>query len=55
VLQITTPAGFETFAAAAGEPARARRLPEPGPFDPAALARIAAEHGVEILGPPPTA
>ena len=55
VLQITTPAGFEAFAAAVGEPARARRLPEPGPVDPAALARIAAEYGVEILGPPPTA
>ncbi len=54
-LQITTPAGFEAFAAAVGEPAQARCLPEPGPIDPTALTRIAAEYGVEILGPPPTA
>ncbi len=54
-LQITTPSGFEDFAAAAGGPADARRLPEPGPVDPAALAHVSALHGVEILGPPPTA
>jgi mannose-6-phosphate isomerase-like protein (cupin superfamily) len=54
-LQITTPAGFENFAAAAGEPAQQHRLPPPGPVDPAALGHAAAQHGVEILGPPPTA
>lgn len=54
-LQITTPSGFEEFAAAAGGPAGARRLPEPGPIDPAALAHAARLHGVEILGPPPGA
>ena len=53
VLQITTPSGFEHFAAAAGEPARQRRLPEPTPTDPAALARAAAQHAIELLGPPP--
>ena len=52
-LQITTPAGFEAFAAAVGEPAGERRLPDPGPVDPAALAHAGALHGVEILGPPP--
>ena len=52
-LQITTPSGFEKFAAAVGGPAGARRLPEPGPVDPAALAHAAHLHGVEILGPPP--
>ena len=52
-LQITTPAGFEAFAAAVGEPAAERRLPDPGPVDPAALAHAGALHGVEILGPPP--
>jgi quercetin dioxygenase-like cupin family protein len=52
-LQITTPAGFEDFAAAAGEPAAERRLPDPGPIDPVALAHAAQLHGVEILGPPP--
>jgi mannose-6-phosphate isomerase-like protein (cupin superfamily) len=53
-LQITTPGGFEDFAAAVGEPAAERRLPEPGPIDPAALAHAAQLHGVEILGPPPS-
>jgi uncharacterized RmlC-like cupin family protein len=52
-LQITTPSGFEEFAAAVGEPAGQRRLPDPGPVDPAALAHVAQLHGVEILGPPP--
>lgn len=55
VLQITTPAGFDEFVAEAGEPARQRRLPDPGPVDPAALGRAAARHQVEILGPPPAA
>jgi mannose-6-phosphate isomerase-like protein (cupin superfamily) len=53
-LQITTPGGFEAFAAAVGAPATERRLPEPGPVDPAALAHAADLHGVDILGPPPT-
>lgn len=53
VLQITTPSGFEYFAAAAGEPARERRLPDPGPVDPAALGHAAAQHAIELLGPPP--
>ena len=52
-LQITTPSGFEQFAAAVGGPADGRRLPDPGPVDPVALAHAAAMHGVEILGPPP--
>lgn len=53
VLQITTPSGFEDFAAAAGEPARQRRLPDPAPIDPAALGHAAARHAIELLGPPP--
>src|SRR5947209_9471407 len=40
-LQITTPSGFEQFAAAVGEPAAAPRLPDPGPVDPVALAHAA--------------
>lgn len=52
-LQITTPAGFEHFAAEAGVPAQARRLPDPGPIDPVALGHAAARNGIEILGPPP--
>jgi mannose-6-phosphate isomerase-like protein (cupin superfamily) len=53
VLQITTPSGFEDFAAAAGEPATQRRLPEPAPIDPAALGHAAQQHAIELLGPPP--
>jgi uncharacterized cupin superfamily protein len=53
-LQLTTPAGFEDFAAAVGEPATERRLPDPGPVDPAALGHAAALHNIEILGPPPS-
>lgn len=54
VLQITTPSGFEHFAAEAGEPASERRLPGPMAVDPAALGHIAARHAIEILGPPPS-
>ena len=54
-LQITTPSGFEQFAAQAGEPAGARRLPDPGPIDPVALGHAAARNGIELLGPPPPA
>jgi mannose-6-phosphate isomerase-like protein (cupin superfamily) len=53
-LQITTPGGFEDFAAAAGQVAGERRLPDPGPIDPALLGHAAAANGLEILGPPPT-
>jgi mannose-6-phosphate isomerase-like protein (cupin superfamily) len=53
VLQITTPSGFEDFAAAVGQPATQRRLPEPGPIDPAALGHAAQHHAIELLGPPP--
>jgi hypothetical protein len=38
-----------------GEPAAARSLPEPSAItpDPAALAKVAASHGTQIVGPPP--
>jgi mannose-6-phosphate isomerase-like protein (cupin superfamily) len=52
-LQITTPSGFERFAAAAGGPAGERRLPDPGALDPVALGHAAAANGIELLGPPP--
>lgn len=52
-LQITTPSGFEQFAAAVGEPAQARRLPDSGAIDPAALGHAATLHAIELLGPPP--
>jgi mannose-6-phosphate isomerase-like protein (cupin superfamily) len=53
-LQITTPAGFEQFAAAAGHPAAQRRLPDPAAPDVAVLARAAGAAGIELLGPPAT-
>ena len=53
-LQITSPGGFEAFAAAVGEPATERRLPTARALDPAALGHAAALHGLEIVGPPPT-
>jgi mannose-6-phosphate isomerase-like protein (cupin superfamily) len=53
LLQITTPSGFEDFAAAAGKPASERRIPDPAPIDPAAMGHAAQQHSIEILGPPP--
>jgi mannose-6-phosphate isomerase-like protein (cupin superfamily) len=53
-LQITTPGGFEDFAAEVGEPARRHELPAPGPVDVERLGHAAARHQIEILGPPPT-
>lgn len=52
-LQLTAPSGFERFAAEVGVPALDRRLPDPGPVDPAALAEAAARNAIELLGPPP--
>lgn len=56
-LQLTTPARFERFAAAVGQPAAARELPPPAaPPDGAQLAHVAQishTFGVELLGPPP--
>lgn len=52
-LQITTPSGFEDFIADVGEPAAERRVPEPGPVDPAALGHAMALRGYELIGPPP--
>jgi mannose-6-phosphate isomerase-like protein (cupin superfamily) len=52
-LQITTPSGFENFAAAAGRAATQRRLPDPAPLDQPALGDAATLHGMQILGPPP--
>lgn len=54
-LTIHTPAGFEAFVIRAGNPARSLALPpDMHPPDPAELAAMAADYGIEILGPPPT-
>ena len=54
-LQITAPSGFEDFVTDVGSPTTERRLPDPGPVDPAALGHAMIRHGYELLGPPPTA
>jgi mannose-6-phosphate isomerase-like protein (cupin superfamily) len=58
LLFILSPAGFEELVRDMGEPARALTLP-PQPEAPPSeaemqqMAAIAAQHGVEFLGPPP--
>ena len=50
----TEPAGFEGFVRAGAQPAGAASLPPvgtPAP-DPARLAELAAEYGIDIIGPP---
>ena len=49
-LQITTPSGFEHFAAATGRPATERRLPDLAPLDQSTLSQAATLHGMQILG-----
>lgn len=54
VLDFTVPAGFDAFVAEAGEPAAELELPpseRPAP-DLERLAALAADHGIDILGPP---
>jgi quercetin dioxygenase-like cupin family protein len=46
-LVTSTPAGFEAFIRAVGSTEAQAALPSPEE-----LARVAAEHGIEILGPP---
>ena len=53
VFQITTPGQFDRFVAALGSPLGSAELPDPEDIDPGEVARIAAEHDIEILGPPP--
>jgi quercetin dioxygenase-like cupin family protein len=52
LLQITTPAQFERFAADVGEPAAAPGLPPPARPDVERLLAAADRYGVEILPPP---
>jgi quercetin dioxygenase-like cupin family protein len=53
-LLVVEPAGFEAFVRSLGEPAQRLEIP-PAPTSPPdlhAMTALAAEHGVEILGPP---
>jgi quercetin dioxygenase-like cupin family protein len=54
VLDINSPAGFDRFVAALGQPAGSLSLPPPSesPPDPERIAAVAAEHGIELLGSP---
>lgn len=51
MLQISTPAQFEDFARAVGEPAAAPVLPQPSAPDIDALVRISADFQIEIMPP----
>jgi quercetin dioxygenase-like cupin family protein len=53
-LLVTEPAGFERFLRAVSQPAEALVVPPPSapPSDLAPLVAAAAEHGIDIIGPP---
>ncbi len=53
-LMVAEPAGLDAFVRTLAEPAGALTIPPPPaePPDVARMAAIAAEHGIEILGPP---
>jgi hypothetical protein len=54
LVEVNSPAGFERFVAALGQPAPELALPDP-PLtlpDPEELISVAAEHDIEVLGPP---
>ena len=52
VLTLISPGGGEKFFVAAGEPAAGPGFPPPSPPDIERLRRVAADFGIEILGPP---
>jgi hypothetical protein len=55
-LLVLEPAGFESFIQTLGEPAPRLEIPPPadppGPEAMEAIVRAAAEHGIDIIGPP---
>lgn len=50
--RVTSPR-FDRMVEALGVPTAEATLPEPGPIDPALVAEVNLEHGIQILGPPP--
>jgi quercetin dioxygenase-like cupin family protein len=55
VLTSTTPAGFDEFVTAVGEPADDETVPTSPPSEDAIgrVNALAGDHGIEIVGPPP--
>lgn len=51
-LELVTPAGFEEFHVAAGDPASGPGLPVPAPPDIDRLLTVIESYGAEIVGPP---
>lgn len=54
-LQLTTPAGFESFVEALGRQPDRPGLPDPAEPDVTRLVEVSGRHGYRILGPPPPA
>jgi quercetin dioxygenase-like cupin family protein len=54
MLQITSPAQFERFAAEMGEPAETMTIPPSRDVDVDKLMRVAPRYGIEVLAPPLT-
>ena len=52
-LTLHTPTGFDSFTREAGELDDGSGRPSQVPPSPEELRRIAAKHGIEIIGPPP--
>jgi quercetin dioxygenase-like cupin family protein len=53
LMEVCSPAGFEDFVAAAGVPATSLTLPPPDlPPDLERIAALAAEHDIDVIGPP---
>ena len=44
---------FDQFVAALGTPTDPSALPDPIEIDPGHVAAVCAQHGIEVLGPPP--
>lgn len=47
------PATFDRMVTALGVPTAEPSLPKPWPIDPEEVGRACAEHGIDIVGPPP--